>query len=108
MLSAGASSQNATLAAGRACRAFARSMVLCICRVAAFALLAISALIGLSAMSVFGVGPRPLISIPICTWLFNGSFELMRGLSFGARAALARHGVHLLVPPGDRRSWRAS
>ena len=79
-----------------------------ICRVAALALLAISALIGLSAMSVFGVGPRPLISIPICTWLFNGSFELMRGLSFGARAALARHGVHLLVPPGDWRSSRAS
>ena len=66
--------------------------------VQAAVVLTVVALIGLSAMSVFGVGPRWLGSIPIWSGLFNGLLGLGDKLPFGARAAVVDPVLELLLP----------
>jgi len=60
--------------------------------------LAIAALFGLSVMSVFGVGPQGLGSIPVWSGIFNCLLGLGRALPVAAPAAISNPVLQLALP----------
>ena len=60
--------------------------------------LAIATLIGLSAMAVYGIGPRALESIPVWSWVFNSLLGFGRALPVPAPAVISNPVLEFLLP----------
>lgn len=62
------------------------------------AVVAITVLIGLSAMGLYGVGPHQLAAIPVWSGLFNLLISLGRTLPFSAPAAISNPILYVALP----------